>query len=446
VTDLPTGRVRVAVVGCGGRGTVYSSWILEHPDQAVVTAVVDPRESARDRLGDRAGVPAEHRYTDWRDLLTGDGAGQIADAVLICTQDRQHAEPAIAFADAGWHILLEKPMAPTEQECRAIHAAVTRAGVMFAVAHVLRYAAYTRAVKQVLDSGELGTLVNIEHLEPVGYWHFAHSYVRGNWRRTDESSPVLMAKSSHDIDLLQHWAGARYASVTSMGGLTWFKSANAPEGSGDRCESCLVEPDCEYSALQIYGSRLGRWPTTVVIEQQTEEALAEALHTGQYGRCVYRCDNDVNDHQSVIATFDNGVTASFTMTAFTEKLERYTKVMGSHGTLWGDGNTFTVLDFRTGAERTVDPAGELPGGVGGGHSGGDGGLIEGFVAAVASGNPDTILSGPDASLDAHLAIFAAERARVRGTVEPVHSVDPESRVGPTNSVKPVASGGQFVTP
>ncbi len=440
MSELSTEPVRVAVVGCGGRGTVYSSWILEHPGKAIVTAVADPRESARDRLGDRAGVAPEHRFADWRELLAGDADGRVADAVLICTQDRQHAEPAIAFADAGWHILLEKPMAPSEQECRDIHAAVTRAGVMFAVAHVLRYAAYTRAVKQVIESGELGTLVNIEHLEPVGYWHFAHSYVRGNWRRTEESSPVLMAKSSHDIDLLQHWAGGRYSSVTSMGGLTWFKAANAPDGAGERCESCPVEPDCEYSALQIYGSRLGRWPTTVVVEQQTEEALAEALHTGPYGRCVYRCDNDVNDHQSVIATFDNGVTASFTMTAFTEKLERYTRVMGSHGTLSGDGNTFTVLDFRTGTERTVDPAGELPGGVGGGHSGGDGGLIEGFIAAVASGSPDTILSGPDASLDAHLAIFAAERARANGTIEPVHSVDPRHRVDPSDGSDPVDAG------
>ena len=188
---------------------------------------------------------------------------RVADAVLICTQDRQHAEPAIAFADAGWHILLEKPMAPTEQECRDIHAAVTRAGVMFAVAHVLRYAAYTRAVKQVIDSGELGALVNIEHLEPVGYWHFAHSYVRGNWRRTDESSPVLMAKSSHDIDLLQHWAGARYASVTSMGGLTWFKPpmrrrARASGASPARWNPSASTPRCRSTAR---GSAAGppRW-------------------------------------------------------------------------------------------------------------------------------------------------------------------------------------------
>jgi predicted dehydrogenase len=415
VTDLPTGRVRVAVVGCGGRGTVYSSWILEHPGQAVITAVVDPRASARDRLGDRADVPAEHRYADWRELLSADPAGRVADAVLICTQDRQHAEPAIAFADAGWHILLEKPMAPTEQECRDIHAAVTRAGVLFAVAHVLRYAAYTRAVKQVVDSGELGLLVNIEHLEPVGYWHFAHSYVRGNWRREDETGPMVLAKCCHDLDWLGFLVGRACVAVASFGSLLHLRPERRPEGAGDRCLDCAIEPGCPYSARRIYLDRARRgetgWPVEVLDWPPTPENVERALREGPYGRCVWACDNDVVDHQVVNLRYEHGVTASLTMTAFTRMRERETRIFGTRGELYGDGAAIEIYDFA--GDRTTRHEVDATGGVGakGGHGGGDDGVMAAFVAAVAAGDPALVPTSPAETLASHRVAFAAEAAR-----------------------------------
>ncbi|MGH3655946.1 MAG: Gfo/Idh/MocA family protein, partial [Micromonosporaceae bacterium] len=369
-------------------------------------------------------------YPDWRDLVTGAGGaevaagrrdGRIADAVVIATQDAMHLEPALAFAEQGYHILLEKPIAPTAAECQQIVAAVEQAGVLFAVGHVMRYTPYTGAVKAVVDSGRLGDLVSVQHLEPVGYWHQAHSFVRGNWRNEAESAPMLLAKSCHDLDWLRYVMGRPIRRVSSFGSLTHFTPANRPAGAADRCLDCAVEPECAYSAPRLYGDRLrtGRhgWPLKVVVDEPTEQALDDALRNGPYGRCVYACDNDVVDHQVVCMEFDGGLTGTFTMTAFTaEGLHRQTRIFGTRGELIGDGSTVRVHDFLSGATEVIDADGGGDATAGGGHGGGDGGLMDAFVRAVASGDARHILSGPDETLNSHLAVFAAEHARRSGTV------------------------------
>ncbi|MEV0384269.1 Gfo/Idh/MocA family oxidoreductase [Nonomuraea sp. NPDC050643] len=398
--------VTLAVVGAGSRGTSYARHAVES-GQARVVAVADPLDGRRGRF------PEATPYADWRELAA---LPRQADAVIIATQDRDHVEPAVRFAELGYDILLEKPMAVSEDDCRAIVAASERSDAIFAVCHVLRYTPYTRALKALLDAGRIGEIVNIQHLEPVGWWHQAHSYVRGNWRRTDESTFMLLAKSCHDLDWLVHVTGRRVTRVSSFGNLHHFTPENRPPGAADRCLDCAVEPDCAYSAKRIYLPRAGRheWPLSVLTDDVSEQGVLEALRTGPYGRCVYACDNDVVDHQVVNMEFEGGTTASFTMTAFTPALHRQTRVFGTRGSIEGDGNLLTVHDFVTGRIETVDTSATGDATARGGHGGGDEGLVEAFLKAIATRDRTSILSAPGESLHSHLIAWAAENSRLTG--------------------------------
>lgn len=411
--------VTYAVVGAGDRGTGYANWIATRPALARVVAVAEPRDLQRTELARRHGVPPERAFRSWQELAA---APRLADAAIVATQDSDHVGPAITLADNGYHLVVEKPLAPTEQECAELVNAVTDAGVLFAVCHVLRYRPYTRLVKSLIDDGRVGDVMSVQHLEPVGYWHYAHSYVRGNWRRSDLASFMLLAKSGHDIDWLRHLVGRPIERVASFGSLRHFRREAQPAGASDRCLTCAVEPDCPYSAKRLYLDRVraGRtgWPVNVLTDETTEDGVRAALADGPYGRCVYACDNDVVDHQVVALEFGGGVTATFTMTAFTPHMDRRTQIFGTHGSIDGDGERVSLHDFVTGETSVI----EVPGGgqdAGDGHGGGDAGLLEAFTRAVATGDAGHILSGPHESLQSHLAVFAAERARLSGTVEQV---------------------------
>ncbi|MFD3696299.1 Gfo/Idh/MocA family protein [Streptomyces sp. NPDC058646] len=412
--------VTLAVVGAGDRGAAHARWALAHPERARVVAVAEPRAVRRERFATHHALVAGAAVGDWRELAA---RGRVADAVLVCTLDREHLEPVLAFAALGYHIMLEKPMALTEDECRRIVAAVEEAGVVLAVGHVLRYTPYTRALKGVVDSGRIGEVVSVQHLEPVGFWHQAHSFVRGNWRRADEATSMLMAKSCHDLDWLQYVLGGPPVRVSSFGRLSHFRPENRPAGAADRCLDCAVETGCPYSAKREYGERLARgrhgWPLSVVIDEFTPQALETALREGPYGRCVYACDNDVVDHQVVAMEFDSGATATFTMTAFTEQADRQTRIFGTLGELRGDGRTLRVYDFLSRTEEAIGLGPEGAMDAAGGHGGGDAGLMDAFVRAVATADPGAVRSGPRESLISHLTVLAAERARRARTVETV---------------------------
>lgn len=419
-TPAPSAEpVRIALIGAGNRGQSYTRWIHAHPELARLVAVADPRPFQRAIVS--AGDERVRHFDDWRELVAQ--PERIADAVIIATQDRQHVDPAIACAGAGYAILLEKPLAPTEDESRRIVSAVERAGVLFGVCHVMRYMPYTDLVKQIVDSGVLGDIINVQHLEPVGWWHMAHSYVRGPWRREDEAAPMLLAKSSHDLDWIRYVTGKRIATVASFGSRHHFRHENRPAQAADRCLDCPLQNSCPYAAQKLYfpvvRTEGAVWPVTVITDDATEEGVRAALRTGPYGRCVYASDNTVVDNQVVAFQFEDGTAGTFTMTAFSEQEHRKTQIFGSHGMLDGDGEHVRVTDFRTG-ESTVHETGPTgAANAGGDHGGGDGGVMAAFTAAVAAGDPSLIRSGPRESLDSHLAVFAAERSRHRGSVEPV---------------------------
>ncbi|MEV4564357.1 Gfo/Idh/MocA family oxidoreductase [Nonomuraea sp. NPDC049419] len=410
-------EVTLAVVGGGLRGLTYAR--RAHATGAGrVVAVAEPDPGRRAAFAAEFGIVPELALPGWKDLAA---AGRVADAAVIATQDRMHTDPAVTLADLGYHILLEKPMATTEREATMIAEAAERNGIMLAVCHVLRYTPYTGLVKRLLDEGRIGRLISVQHLEPVGWWHQAHSFVRGHWRRQDTSAPMLLAKACHDVDWLVHLFGRPPARVSSFGSLSHFRAEDRPEGAADRCLDCPIEPACPYSAKRLYLGCLGDpdsefWPLGAVTPGRTEEDVLDALRTGPYGRCVYACDNDVVDHQEVLMEFDDGGTCSFTMSAFTPMEHRRTRLFGTHGYMDGDGATLRVVDFRTGTEETLSLDETVGPSAADGHGGGDEGLTDAFLAAVASGDPSRLHTDAAESLMTHRVVWAAEQARLTGTV------------------------------
>ena len=441
--------VRLAVIGAGNRGHgVYARWCARHPEEARVVAVADPDETRRNRLGADHDLPVSARHADWR-ALVGDLSG--IDAVLVTTPDRAHVEPTEAALAAGVDVLLEKPIAPDEAGVARVRAAAAASPATVTVAHVLRYTSFFQTVKALVDDGVIGRLLGLDHTENVGYWHFAHSYVRGNWRRADEAAPMLLAKACHDLDLLRWLADAPCTSVASAGSLTHFHRGHAPEGAPEHClDGCPVEDTCPFHAGRFYVDALAGWddwPIPVITDDPSPQGRLAVLGNGPYGRCVYRCDNDAVDHQIATLTFAGGVFATLTVTAFSEECTRTVRLLGTRGEVRGhlDSGEITVRRFlpaphigRPAGARGVTgapppkhpPAAEVlhrgappvdvrtPFGAFLGHAGGDDGLMADFVARLrqrrAGETPQAARTSLEESLHSHDMAFAAERSRVTG--------------------------------
>uniref|UniRef100_A0A3B4VD71 Zgc:154075 n=1 Tax=Seriola dumerili TaxID=41447 RepID=A0A3B4VD71_SERDU len=404
-----TPPVRVIVVGAGCRGEIYSKFASVHPDRMKVVGVADPRKFARTKLQQQHKITDENTFDDWHSIVERE---KFADAVLICTPDRLHKEPAVAFAKMGYHILLEKPMATTAEDCTAIVEACTQSGVMLSVGHVLRYDPIIHKIK--VNTFKLAT--------------YSHHLI--NFLNEAESSFVLLAKSCHDIDLIHNWAGARRCvKVSSFGSVSHFQKDYKPKDAADRCLDCSVEKHCPYSARKIYLDRVKQghtgWPVSVICPNSLPdiESVTEALRTGPYGRCVYECDNDVCSNQVVNIEFEGGLTAAFSMVAFTEEVcKRKTTIYGSKGELSYDGHEVRVFDFLTQRSTKHRPHSNTPWLFGmSGHGGADYHLMDAFISAVASNDPSLIRSGPVETLLSHLLVFEAERSRLEGRV--VHCGD-----------------------
>ncbi|WP_372846231.1 Gfo/Idh/MocA family protein [Pontiella sp.] len=410
-------KVSICIVGAGSRGRSYSNYSTDFPDEVHVVGVAEPRDFYRNDLVEKYAIPPENVFNSWQELAAHDG--RVADAVIIATPDQKHTAAALALIDKGYHVLLEKPMAPTREECERIVAAARAKKILFGVCHVMRYTQYTQKLKQLLDDGLIGEIVSIQHLEPVGFSHQAHSYVRGQWSNEKESSCMLLAKSCHDMDWLRYIVGSKIAKVSSFGHLRHFTAANKPQGASERCVDCPVEPDCPYSAIKIYLDLVKKghtgWPVDIITPDTTVAGVQAAIKTGPYGRCVYACNNDVVDHQVVGMEFENGASGAFTMTAFCEGSGRKTRIFGTKGELYGDGKIIDHYDFL-GKKHALIDASKVGGSIVSGHGGGDYGLMKKFIEAVATNDQSAILSGPVESLETHTSVFAAEEARKTGRV------------------------------
>jgi predicted dehydrogenase len=405
--------VTAIVAGAGNRGNTYSSFAEKFPSELKIVGFAEPVPFRSQRFARRYSIPAERQFKTWEDIFN---VPKFADAIIITTPDHLHYGPAMAALTMGYDLLLEKPIARSWKECSDIMELTIAKDRIVAICHVLRYAPLFRKIKEVVDSKVLGRMVSIQLMEPVEHIHMSHSFVRGNWRNTKESNPMLLAKSCHDLDLLTWYTGKHCTKVSSFGALSWFKEENAPPGSTPRCtDGCKVEADCPYSALKIYHrNRTWLYHMDLPAEGDQGPAILENLKNGWYGRCVYHCDNDVVDHQVVSMEFEDDITANFNMEAHTSYAGRRIRIMGSEGDLVGDEQDLYVSNFKTGKTERWNVNEQAPSASG--HGGGDYGLASTFVQAVSQHNPALLPTTIDKAMESHLIAFRAEEARAKAVV------------------------------
>ncbi len=404
-------QVSVAIVGMGGRGRNTYGRMMSKIDNAYIAAIADIKADALEESAKEFGIAKENCYTSAEELLK---QPKLADILCICTPDDCHVTQAVAALEKGYHLLLEKPIATTPEDCSAVREAALKSGKTVVVCHVLRYTPLYSEVKRIIDTGEIGDIVTLNAIERVMYWHQAHSFVRGNWRNKELSAPMILAKSCHDMDIIRFLMGKKCVSVSSFGNLYHFKEENAPEGSTARCKDCPVE-GCVYNAYDFYLPLVKEdstwWPANILAADPTKENIRKACDEGPYGRCVYRCDNNVVDHQVVNMLFEDGATANFTMTAFTNSGERGITVMGTKGEIRADFKENIIHVYPYGKEERHIDVRTLTNDFSG-HGGGDIVMLRNLIESVRNDEPPFFQIAE--SVESHFMAFAAEESRLNG--------------------------------
>jgi len=400
----------IIICGYGNRGGYYGSFQSRMPDEMKVVGVAEPVDRKRQNAISNHNIPLNNAVTTWEHLFD---RPKFADAVLVSTPDHLHYGPAMAALNAGYDLILEKPIAQTWKQCSDILALAKKKEAIVGVCHVLRYAPYFVQMKEVVQSGMIGDVVSIQHMEPIHYLHFAHSYVRGIWRNEKQSNPSLLAKSCHDLDILRWVVNAPCERVSSFASLKYFREDYAPDGGPEYCaDGCPIEKTCIYNAADVYvNKKLWGWGH-IETDNRTDAGILEAIKHGQYGKCVFRNDNSVVDHQIVNMQFAGDVTAAFSMEALTSYGGRRTRIMGTKGDLVGDEQFLDVYDFenRKAVRWDVNKAfGSLDG-----HGGGDIRLCKDFCHASAFNDESLLTSNLTSSMESHLIGFQAEKSRNSG--------------------------------
>ncbi len=411
-------KLSLILIGGGDRGSSYLKYLQVCPDKFQVVALAEPVKEKREYLRDLYNIPADMCHESYEEIL---GRPKFADIVMICTQDKMHFEPAMMAINKKYDLLLEKPIATTAKECFEISNAAKENGVRALVCHVLRYTPFYKTLKKFIDDGNIGEITNITHTEGVGNVHMSHSFVRGNWRRKDESTPMILAKCCHDTDLLQWLIGESCERVQSFGNLSYFCAENAPEGAPKRClDGCPHKDTCFYYAPSLYRIDTAEVQHFRAIAANkfnpTDEEVDEVLKTSPYGRCVYYCDNDVVDRQIVTMQFGRDKIANLTMSAF-NKGGRVTNIMGTKGEINAnmEEQSIRYYDFETRTTKEIyEPDKEFDQSIAGGHGGGDSGIMEDLYQLVANNKVSDSISDISVSCMSHLIAFAAEDARISG--------------------------------
>lgn len=395
--------MKCAILGFGNRGKLYADIMKESLKEVSLTAVCDIQESNRKLAHEKYGVDQKMIFSDCDVFFN---AGKTADALIIATMDRQHYGQTVQALRLGYDILLEKPISPDEDDCRKIKHLANELGRKVAICHVLRYTPFYGEIKKILDDGDLGEVVTLSQTENVGYWHQAHSFVRGNWRNSNESSPMILQKCCHDMDIIRWLIGRKCKAVSSFGALSYFTAENAPVGSKEKCVDCTV--DCLYNAVNFYKKNEGWFK----MFSGGNNDVVDVLKTSPFGRCVFRCDNNVVDHQVTNLLFEHNVTAQLTMTAFSNQIHRNIKIHGTKGEIVGDMEENKIVKTIFGEEEQVIDVTKLSGNLSG-HGGGDARLLIDFFHML-EGKESRALTNIDTSVESHLMCFCAEKSRLAG--------------------------------
>ena len=404
-------KVTFAFLGMGNRGINYSSKMFRFPEEMEVVAMADLRRDRLETANKQFNLPEDRLFDSAEALLA---QPKMADILVVASQDQQHRDHAIAAMEAGYDLLLEKPIAAKLEDIVEIAETAKRLGRRVLVCHVLRYTVFYKEIRRLINEGVIGTVQSVEASENVGYYHYAHSYIRGNWHNTEKSSPMILAKCSHDMDILQWITGKKCLKLNSFGNLNYFNAAHAPEGSAERCLDCKVE-NCPFNAPDYYIPRIGKSIHPRVLHPEpTPENITEALRTSDYGKCVFHMDNDVVDHQTMNMLMEDGVTITFQMCGFTNLFTRGIRVMGTEGELWGNFKKRELYFQRWGEEEQRIDLEALCEDFSG-HGGGDAGMIHDVIRLYRGDDFDTSsITYLEDSVDSHYMAFAAEKSRLAG--------------------------------
>ncbi len=404
----------VVIIGAGARGNrVFADLIATHDTGFSLCGVVEPDPARRAAFQRRYRIPPQRAFADVDELLA---VPRFADVVFICTPDPTHFDVCRAASAYGYDVLLEKPIATNLADCLQLLDLQHTHGNRIFVAHVLRYAPFFRRIKEIIDEGRFGAVRHVQLAENVGHWHFAHSYVRGNWRRAADSAPIILTKSSHDLDILAWLIGRRVTALASYGALSYFTEANAPPDAAERCVVCPRQETCLYSATRFYLNDRDEWPFDVVAPGETSvEARRRALEAGPYGRCVWRCDNDVCDVQTVTLEFDGGPIANFGLFAHTADNTRKITIRFDEAELSGDlrRNRLEVSHFTGRKDELLVEELPLPA-FADSHGGGDLALLHALHAHLTTGEHEDVMTSLETSLPSHVLAFLAEESRRAG--------------------------------
>lgn len=402
--------ITYVVVGAGGRGNAYAAYAASFPQKARIVGVSDINDFRLKNMSDAHQVPDEHRFGDYREILN---VPRFADAMVISLPDHLHYDACMKALELGYHVLLEKPMAQTEKECRSLLAQSKKYKRVVALGHVLRYAPYFIALRETARSGIIGDILSIQHLEPIEVTHFTHSYIRGNWHNSKETTPIILSKSCHDLDILRWIIGKPCKSASADGELSFFCEKHVPQGAPMRCtDNCPHEGSCPFSAIETY-ERKRIWLAHLDLTPSSpKQEVIDKLKNSNYGKCVFHCDNDQPDHYISNFVFESGITATFSMEACTPYGGRRTRIMGTKGFIEGAENEFVVTDFLTRTPKVwnleVQKAQNL---LSSGHGGGDLALFRDFAEAVFYEDPSRLTSNIEASVESHIMAFASEKSR-----------------------------------
>lgn len=410
-------KLSVIIIGAGSRGKTYAEHMRNTEGKYEIVAVAEPVDDRRNFIKEKNNISDEMCFTDWRPLLK---KGKIADIAVIATMDRDHYEPAVEALKLGYDLLLEKPIAPTREECKNIYELAEKLGRKVIVCTVLRYTNLFKKLKAIIDSGEIGSIISITHEECVGAVHQSHSFVRGNWGNEERSSFMLLQKSCHDIDILQWLIGKKCKKVQSFGALTYFNEKNAPEGAPEYCvQGCPHGEDCPYNSVKLYyDDKENIWfrGTSTKKINPTDEDVLKIITETQYGKCVFKCDNNVVDHQTCNLLFEDDITVTFSMNAF-NKGGRFIHISGTKGELRAatDGDSpVRLYKFETKETETIDiTSGD---GITSGHGGGDHGIIEELYEYLTTDYTGKSVPDISESYLNHAVVFALEESRKTGTV------------------------------
>lgn len=408
--------LRLACIGCGSRAQTYTALAARQPERFQVVAGADPVAERVDKVRRNSGREDFRGFADADALLA---AGQIADVMLVATQDNDHYRHCRGALQAGYHVLLEKPISTRVEQVLEIERLARAADRRVMVCFVLRFAAFYRKVKEIVQSGVLGEIASIQASEGVMPWHQAHSFVRGHWSVVAKSSPMIISKCCHDTDIVHWLVGRRCLRVASFGSLEFFRPQRAPAGAPARCtDGCPVGDTCAFNALRYTTDMRAGWLPMVYdrAAEATSDEIVAWLRTSPWGRCVYRCDNDAVDRQVLALEFEGGVTGTFTMTAFENG--RHIEIYGTRGVLKG-GETYRkhfgshLIFFPHEGEpvrytvQAEDGGYEL-------HGGGDPGLVNALYDEMTRPPESPLAAGLDSTVHSHLIGFAAEEARLTG--------------------------------